>query len=262
MLWSVNDVAGYRIDASDGEVGSVVDFFFDDRTSAIRYVVVDTGSWLPGRKVLLVPDVLRHAGEGSRAFSTGLSKAQVKDSPDVATEKPVSRQQEELLHAHYGWQPYWAYGPEMAALAPYWGAAGYATPLYEARQTSETEAEAQRAAEAQLEQGDPGLRSAREVIGYYIGATDGEIGHVEDLLVDDEAWRIRYLVIDTRNWLPGRKVVVSPQWIHRVDWARETVDLDQTRDQIRNSPEYDVSAPPDRGFEERLHQHFDRPGYW
>jgi sporulation protein YlmC with PRC-barrel domain len=261
MLWSVSDVAGYRIDASDGEVGSVVDFFFDDRTSAIRYVVVDTGSWLPGRKVLLVPGALHYAGEGSRAFSTALSKAQVKDSPDVATEKPVSRQQEEMLHAHYGWQPYWAYGPEMAAFAPYWGAAGYTTPFYEARETSETEAEAQRAAEAEIGQGDPDLRSTREVIGYYIGATDGEIGHVEDLLVDDEAWRIRYLVIDTRNWLPGRKVMVSPQWIHRIDWARETVDLDQTRDQIRKSPEYDAS-PPDRAFEERLHQHFDRPGYW
>jgi sporulation protein YlmC with PRC-barrel domain len=262
MLWSVNDAVGYRVDASDGEVGSVADFFFDDRTSAIRYVVVDTGSWLPGRKVLLVPGALRHAGGGSRAFSTELSKAQVKDSPDVAAEKPVSRQQEELLHAHYGWQPYWAYGPEMAALAPYWGAAGYATPLYETRQTPETEAEAQRAAEAQLGQGDPDLRSAREVIGYYVAASDGDIGHIEDLLVDDDAWRIRYLVVDTRNWLPGRKVVVSPQWMQRIDWGRETVTLDQTRDQIRNSPEYDPAAVLDRGFEERLHRHYDRPGYW
>jgi sporulation protein YlmC with PRC-barrel domain len=262
MLWSVNDVVGHRIEAADGEVGSVADFFFDDRTSAIRYLAVDTGGWLTGRKVLLAPAAFGPVDVNSKTFTTRLTKAQVKDSPDITSDKPVSRREEEALHTHYGWEPYWAGGPEMVGLAPYWGAAGYATPFYENAQRSETEAAAQRAAEAELERGDPNLRSAREIINYYIEAADGEIGHVEDLLVDDEGWRIRYLIVDTRNWLPGRKVVVSPQWLERIDWAGETVTLGQTREQIRNSPEYDPQMTLDRGFEERLHRHYERTAYW
>lgn len=262
MLWSVNDVQGYRIDAADGEIGSVVDVLFNEKTSAVRYLVVDTGTWLPGRRVLLVPGALGHASPESKTFPTELTRRQVEDSPDLGDDEPVSRQQERALHAHYGWQPYWAVGPAAVGMAPYWGAAGLATPVYEGRQTSETEAAMQRAAEEERERGDPSLRSADEVIGYYIEARDGDIGHVEDLLVEDEAWTIRYLVIDTRNWLPGRKVLVSPQWLDRVDWASRTVSVDLPRNEIQASPEYDPSATVDRRFEESLHRHYRRPLYW
>lgn len=262
MLWSVNGVRGYRIDAADGEIGSVVDFLFDDRTSAIRYLVVDTGSWLPGRQVLLAPGAVGQVAPETKAFPTGLTRAQVKDSPDLATDQPVSRQQEQALHAHYGWQPYWAVGPEAVGLAPYWGAAGFATPVYERQEPAGGEAAARRAAEAQQEQGDPSLRSAGEVIGYYIAARDGDIGHVEDLLVEYSAWTIRYLVIDTRNWLPGRKVLVSPQWLDRIDWPSQTVGIDLSREEISSSPEYDPAVTVDRRFEEALHQHYRRPLYW
>ncbi len=112
------------------------------------------------------------------------------------------------------------------------------------------------------ERGDPHLRSTKEVEGYYIRATDGEIGHVEDFVVDDEEWAIRYVVVDTRNWLPGRKVLVSPRWISHLSWPQKEVYVDLTRDETKSAPEWDPDAPLDRQYEMRLHEHYGRPPYW
>lgn len=254
MLWNVNDVVGYGIAATDGRIGTVSDFLFDDQTSTIRYIVVDTGEWLPGRKVLLVPDAIGEADPASKTFPVALTRKQVEESPDVSTDQPVSRREEQRLHSHYGWEPYWP-GPAMGMVAPYWGAAGYG---YGAMPPPETESAAARAVEAQ---GDPHLRSASEVIGYYIEASDGDIGHVEDLLVEDASWTIRYIVVDTRNWLPGKKVVVSPQWLRWVDWGAQKIGLDLPRERIENSPEYDPRTTLDRRYEEALHRHYERPMY-
>lgn len=261
MLWNASDVVGYHIEAADGAIGGVKDLLFDDRGSVIRYVVVDTGEWLPGRKVLLAPAALGEADPARRAFPTALRRAQIEDSPSIAEDQPVSRQEEEQLHLHYGWAPYWA-APEAATLAPYWGAAGYEFPY------PMTEADAEREAMAETEpgpgepRGDPHLRSANEVIGYYIEAADGDIGHVEDLLVEDGSWMIRWIVVDTRNWLPGRKVIVSPRWLRSIDWAARKLALDLSRERIRSSPEYDPTSPLDRRLEQAIHEHYERPTYW
>lgn len=257
MLWNVNDVIGYGIEATDGRIGSVSDFLFDDATSAIRYLVVDTGGWLPGRKVLLVPEAVGEADPVGKLFPVQLTRQQVEDSPDISADQPVSRQQEIRLHGYYGWSPYWGM-PETALAAPYWGAAGYGYGAVPPARPAEAEAAA-RAAEAQ---GDPHLRSAAEVIGYYIEAEDGDIGHIEDLLVDDASWAIRYIVVDTRNWLPGRKVIISPQWLRWVDWSAQKIGVDLPRERIRNSPEYDQRTTLDRRYEEALHHHYERPVYW
>ena len=258
MLLSLYDTFGYHIRASDGDVGKVDDVLFEDDSSAVRYLVVDTGGWLSSRKVLLAPAALGPLEPASRQIPTVLTREQVQSSPDVDVAKPVSRQQEEALHRHYAWTPYWG-GATAYGLAPYWGGVPLAAERPAPAATDSVEREL---AAAQRERGDPHLRSAREVIGYYVAATDGEIGHVEDLLADPDGWVIRSLVIDTRNWLPGKKVLVAADWLKTVEWSGQRITVDLTRDQIKTSPEYDPSATIDRRFQEQLYQHYGRTPYW
>jgi hypothetical protein len=110
--------------------------------------------------------------------------------------------------------------------------------------------------------GDPDLRSTHDVSGHHVEASDGEIGHVEDFLIDDETWAIRYLIVDTKDWLPGKKVLISPKWIERVSWSEKQVVVDLTREAIRQAPEYTDSPPLTRDQEIALHRHYNRPGYW
>jgi hypothetical protein len=255
MLHSFDQLRGDAIQASDGEIGSLRDVYFDDQSTLVRYLVVDTGTWLPGKRVLLVPAVVGGVDAERGQIVTGLTRHQVEDSPPVDTEKPVSRQQELTLHTYYGWDPYWTVPPFAGSLAPYWGAAvPAATHLRpgEARVAEEVAAR-------EREQRDPHLRSAREVEGYHVAATDGEIGHVEDFFIDDQDWAIRLLGIDTRNWLPGRKVVISPGWLRGIDWPARRIEVDLTRRQIEDSPEYDPTLVPEQSYLEQLAAHYGRP---
>lgn len=255
MLRSFNHIRGYAIHASDGEIGSLQDLYFDDQSSLIRYFVVDAGTWLSAKRVLLAPPAVGGIDTEREEIVTGLTRQQVEDSPPIDTEKPVSRQQEVELHTHYGWQPYWTVPPLVGTLGPYWGDVMPATTYPAPGRASVAEEVAAR----EREHADPHLRSAREVEGYHVAATDGEIGHVEDFLIDDQDWAIHLLVINTRNWLPGRKVVISPAWLHGVDWSEERIHVDLTRQQIKDSPEYDPAMIPDQGYLERLAAHYGRP---
>ncbi|HET6520202.1 MAG TPA: PRC-barrel domain-containing protein [Geminicoccaceae bacterium] len=255
MLWSVYDTRDYQIRATDGLIGTVSDVLFEDQTSTIRYIVVDTGGWLTGRRVLIAPAAFGEPDRIGRIWPVSLTREKVKNSPEISTDQPVSRQQEAALHTYYDWAPYW--GAPMAAgmapyaygVAPYWG-------------HPERAPSARPEAPPEEPQGDPHLRSANEVIGYYIEARDGDIGHVEDLLAETASWVIRYVVVDTRNWWPGKRVLVSTQWMSRVDWAEQKVWIELTRDEIKAGPEYRGLGGVDRLYEERLHQHYGRTGYW
>lgn len=257
MQLSVNDTIGYGVRAKDGEdVGTVDDLLFDDATSMVRYLVINAGSWLSDQMVLLTPAAVGMPHPESRTTETALTKQQVKDSPPIDTDKPVSRAQEKTLHGHYGWTPYWE-SPVMAGMgASYWGA----MPILP-KDSPETIAEAEQT-QADAERGDPHLRSAREVIGYYVGAADGDIGHVDDLLVDLDDWTIRYVVIDTRNWLPGKQVLVATNWLTAVDWHEQKIAVDLERESIKSSPEYDRSMTLDRAYQQRLHEHYGRTAAW
>ena len=246
MLRSTKDLRGYAIRASNGVIGKVYGLYFDDLAWIVRYLVVDTGNWLPGRQVLLWPGVLGQPDWETQSLPVGLSKEQVEHSPHISTDEPVSRQMEVDLHTYYGWTPYWRGGLPVPGL----GAAAAAEMI------------ASSAEERDEEDSDPHLRSTREVIGYHIQARDGEIGHVEDFVVDDEAWFIRYLVIDTRNWLPGRKVLVAPAWAEQVNWVERKVYVDLGRETIKSSPEFDPSMPVNREYEARLYDFYGRPYYW
>jgi hypothetical protein len=251
VLRSMTDLKGFTIGATDGDIGQVEAFYFDDASFTVRHLVVDTGGWLGGRKVLISPRALRDIDWDGRRINAALTKAQVEKSPNIDTDQPVSRQHEIEYYRYYGYPSYWS-GPYL------WG--GYPFPVMSSDQaTLENERRWEWGTE---ESGDRHLRSSAAVIGYYIAATDGELGHVEDFLVDDATWSIRYMVVDTSNWWFGKKVLVSSEWITRVVWNESLLHVDMTREQIKNSPEYDPSGHVQRDYEMKLHDHYGRRGYW
>jgi PRC-barrel domain len=254
MLWDASAIDGYAIEASDGRLGSVSDLLFEDLGWVIRWLVVDTGNWLSGRKVLLPLSALGQPDRAVRQFPVKLTMQQVKDSPDVATDKPVSRQIEAHVYDYYGWNPYWGGSlfPMSNAMATPFAAPATATPFAAPRQLSEAEPRDPGSAGAQPNEGDPHLRSIAAVIGHHIHATDGEIGHVEDFLIDDAGWRIRYIKVDTRNWWPGERVLISPRSVREIDWADRLIHLDVNRQKVKGSPPYDPSITVDGAYEEKL----------
>jgi hypothetical protein len=236
MLRSTTNLWDFRISATDGPLGGIKDLLFDDRDWITRYLVVNSSAWLPGRRVLIVPSAVGTPDQEARELPVELTKSQVKDSPSIDEDQPVSRERESELHLYYNWTPYWP-GPGATPLAK--------TPRPPLEAAPENH-----------------LRSVREVTGYHIGAVDGDLGHVEEFIVDDETWELRYTVVDTRDWLPGRKVLVSNEWVQSVDWAQRTLRIDLTREQIKASPPYDPLAPVNRRYEERLYDFYGRPKYW
>jgi sporulation protein YlmC with PRC-barrel domain len=257
---SVNKLKGKVIHASDGELGTVDQFLFDDESWTIRYLVVETAKLL-GRKVLISPISIdrTHKADG---LTLSLTKEQIRNSPGIDTDEPVSRQHETQYFNYYGYPYYWG-GPGL------WGGTAY--PIGHPSTTGSlgypdrasghagTAATSRRQVK---EEGDPHLRSTNEVIGYYIEASDGSIGHVEDFIIDNANWAIRYMVVDTVNWWPGKKVVVAPQWITEVSWMESRVYVNLSRERIKNAPEYDPAAFMNREYEDKLYEHYGSPKYW
>jgi hypothetical protein len=264
MLRSMKDLENYAIRATDGDIGHVTDFYFDDEAWVVRYLVVDTGTWLAGRKVLISPIAIGHPNWTERILPVSITKGQVKESPDIDTEKPVSRQHELGYLAYYGYQNYWG-GAGLWGAVPYPSMMmlGYpgivSTPQPMQPQAGEAHA---RAEDARHTNEDPHLRSCKEVMSYHIHATDGEIGHVRGLLVEDETWAIRYIVVDTSNWWLGHRVLIAPQWIQKVSWSDTTVHVNRTRQAVKGAPPYDSATQLDREQEMDIYRHYGRPGYW
>jgi sporulation protein YlmC with PRC-barrel domain len=247
MARTVSDLKGLTIAATDGDIGSVQDLYFDDISWTVRYLVVDTGGWLPGRQVLISPMGTTGPGAQDR-IPVRLTRAQVEQSPSVEADEPVNRQYELRYSRYYGYPDYWA--------GPYrWGATPYADEVIPTPPDLTVES-------VPPESGDPHLRSARDVMGYYLEATDGDLGHVDDFIVDDREWAIRYMVVDTRNWWPGKKVLVSPEWIREVSWPDSRVYVDLSREGIKSAPEFDPARPLEREYEGRLYDHHRRRRYW
>ncbi len=254
MLQSVRKLESFRIGATDGEIGNLHDVLFDDEFWTVRYLVVDTGNWLPGRKVVIPPDKVSLRSHKDNVIPVDLTREKIKASPPLEAERPVSRQHQIDLYAYYGWPVYWGGGMGPAAPYPY-------VPLMGAMTGSEPAALATEEEEPRRED-DPHLRSAREVTGYHVEAIDGGIGHVEDFIVDDETWQVRYLIVDTKNWLPGRKVLIAPLWLHRFDWIAQKAYLDLDKEQIRNSPPYEEHVDLTRSREEEIYDYYGKPRYW
>ena len=241
MLRNASAIKGYAIAATDGRLGTVSDFLFDDASWLVRWLVVDTGKWLSGRKVLLPPSVLGHIDPNGDEFAVRLTMQQVKDSPDIDTERPVSRQIETNIYDFYGWSPYW--GGTGFLMGGYGGYGyGYGGGAIAPLPSPGSMRRAEDIAAAQQSDDDPHLRSVEAVTGYHIHASDGEIGYVEDFLLQDTDWSIHNLVVDTTNWWPGKKVLIAPRSIQEIDWTDNLVNLKIDREKVKNSPAYDAST--------------------
>ena len=238
MLIAASAVTGYTIQTLDGPAGHVKDLLFDDTTWKIRWLVVDTGHWLSSRRLLLHPSAITDIDHGAPSLSFALTRAQIEASPDISQDEPVSLQMQHSLYDYYGWDPLW--GPS------YFGA--------------ELERE-NRETGLFADQGDPELRSVKEINGYHIAASDDEIGHVDNMLIDDASWTIRYLIVSTHNWWPGKQVLLSPYAVTGITWTDRHVAVNVTREQVKTSPEWDPVKIIDTYYENRLHQHYRWPGY-
>ncbi len=252
MLMAGSALKGYRIEAEDGRIGTVKDVLFDDRTWRVRWLVVDAGTWLTGRMVLIHPSRVLKADYVGQTLPVTLTMAQVRDSPAIEQDRPVTKQMESSLYDYYGWDPVWGgsiFGGSTMAQA-------FASPYGAGLALRE-----QVLATARRDDGDPHLRSVDAVTGYHIHARDGLVGHVGDFLVDGENWDVRYLVVDTRNWWPGRHVLIAPVAVTDMNWSRRRIELDVSCAQVRESPPWDPADLVDRAYEERLHKHYSWPGY-
>lgn len=250
MLWKTSDLKGCAIRASDGPIGTVSDFLFDDASWLIRWMEVDTGTWLSGRKVLLPPSVLGHADAAEREFHVKLTRAEVENSPETDTDLPVSRHYESDVYRYYGWNPYWGHGAYAMGMYGY-GMGAIRSGLSQApREEAEIMADMERGDE------DPHLRSVDAVTGYHIHATDGEVGHVQDFLIEDADWSVHFLIADTRNWWPGQKVLISPRAVREIDWTERLVYVDADRKKIKDGLRYDPSLTVDQAYEKEFHSHY------
>lgn len=250
-MYSSDDLRGYGILAEDGELGSVDDFFFDDGSWTVRYLVVDTGKWLPGKHVLITPSVVGSPDTRAGMIPVSLMREQVKNSPDVDTKKPVSRVKEIEMAQYYGWPAYWDSGIMAAG------------PVLAPPPTPQAARDIQELTETSVDESKPNLRSAHDISGYAIQAADDEIGSVSELLIEDDKWKIRYLVVRTGLLFAGKKALLSPEWVERISWNDRKVFVGVSTDMIRSAPDFDKSLLPlSRDYEQQLHEHYGRKSYW
>lgn len=250
MLTNTNNLKGLMVQATDGVLGTVDQLYFEDTTWAIRYLTVKTG-WLGGREVLISPFSVTRVDWPAQRIDVALTKKQVEDSPSIDTQRPVSRQYETEYLGYYGYPNYWGgsylWGPGM-------NPAGFTNRI-----NSPEEVLAERKRQESM---DSHLRSTAGVHGYHVEAMDGEIGHIAGYFMDDESWAIRYLEIATRNWWPGKKVLMSPAWIQKVSWVESKVYVGLYRGAIQTAPAFVDSAPLTREYENGLYLHYGKPPYW
>jgi uncharacterized protein YrrD len=264
MLRSMHELEGCAIVATDGAVGHVTDCYFDDQRWVLRYLVVETGSWLASRKVLISPFAIGRPDWSGRVLPVSITKQQVRNSPDIDTDQPVSRQHELQYLRHFGYPYYWL-GTGLWGSAAYPGAmltgVGYtgsgAQYLVGQAVPAAVESDA-----SQFPEGDAHLRSGTVLLRYHIEASDGGLGQVKGLLFDEDSWAIRYLIVETSSWWHGHQVLLAPEWIRELSWPDATISVSVSRQAVKNAPVYDASAPLNRAQETSLFEHHGRAAYW
>jgi len=221
MLRSIEQLYGNRLGASDGDIGAIKDFYFDDQKWAIRYLVADTGVWLPERQVLLPPHSLGRLDQPEKILRVNLTRKQIEDSPSIDVHKPVSRQYEESYYQYFGWPTYW----QGDAL---WGTTDFPMPVVPANTPAPPP-------DPRVERGDPHLRSAQAVKGYLISVEGKHFGHVCDFMMDAQSWIIGQLVIKIGHRLSGREAVIPTKMVDRISYIDSTVFVSMTEDDIAQS---------------------------
>jgi hypothetical protein len=262
VLRNIKDIEGFAISATDGVLGHIRNFYFDDESWVVRYFVVETGAWKSNRRTLISPMAMGTPDWSAKLIPAALTQQQVKDGPDIDTDKPVSRQHEIGYLGYYGYPNYWGGGG-------LWGAGLYPDVLQAGLDRAAASNSKQRTRQLfghsraeTRRQNDRHLRSANEVMRYYVHASDGDIGHVQGILVEEKTWAIRYIIVNTSNWWLGHDVLIAPEWIDDVYWAESKLMVALTRQSVRDAPEYDSKVPITREHEKILHAHYGHSGYW
>jgi uncharacterized protein YrrD len=228
MLHNLKQIRGHKLAASDGAIGHVQDFYFDDKTWAIRYLAADTGTWLAGRQILLSPHAFGRLDNDGKILSINLTRKQIENSPSIDSHRPVSRQYEENYYNYYGWPHYWdgagVWGPRdfptfTPSLLPY-DFRSYEYPRWD----------------------DVHLRSTNAVTGYAIQATDGTIGTVSGFLVDQKKWVIRELAVETGHWYSGKEILITPAMIERISYGESKVFVNLTKADLERTEEKHLAA--------------------
>jgi len=245
MVRRASELFGYTVRATDGEVGQLDDLYLDEKSWGVQFLAVETGPWLLGRRVLVRPPEAEQPLTEERVIPVAASVEDVKGSPPVDLAKPVSEQERAQLLEYWGWPSGLAESPVVQRLP--------VDEAHVARQQHRADRERVRS----------GLRSVREMIGYGIRARDDvEFGRVEDFCLTTEDWVIRYLMIDTRAWRAGRRVLVAPSWLEEVNWREQVLVVGLTEQQIESSPAFDPAKPITREYESGLYRHYSQQGYW
>ena len=245
MLTSAKELSKFKLNGKDKPVGGIKEFYFDDKFWTVRYLIASTGKWLNKRQVLISPYFLGNVDHKLEFINVNLTKDEIENSPSIESDRPVSRQFEESYYSYYGAPVYWG-GPSVWGPVP----------------TITRDRDLWRDIKPQKNSWDPHLRSSKDVTGHSIQASDDKIGHVEDFIIDEDSWTIRYLVIDTKDFLPGKKVLISPEWIERISEEDSKVFVNVTSESIENAPEFEFDEGVTREYETRLYDHYKRQGYW
>lgn len=254
MLIAAQYILGTQVEGQDGRLGLIHDLLFDDNSWAVRYVVINTRTWLPGRKVLLAPLEIKQTDWPGHQIKIDKTRTQIEQSPPLSEHEPVSRQRESDLADYFDWPRLWGGADPL----------GPDTPMGVGADPSSPENEASPTTLAKEPDGDPHLRSCKHILRYELTAEDGQIGDIEDLIVDDREWQIRYLVarVDSVKWITRAHFLIAPDWIRELDWKTRHLSVDLTRDQIESCPEFEPTEPINRRLEERLYDYYGRPRYW
>jgi hypothetical protein len=253
MLRSVDEIIGYQLHADNQSFGNCGDILFDDQWWTIRHIIANTGIWLIGKKILVSPIMIDKPDWSTRSLFLNISKEALENCPAPSTDEPVSREHEKKIYRYFGYPYYWT-GSGLWGTAAYPAAVGTVPPETVSRQDEdldEPESETPR---------ENHLRSFKEVKGYFIKASDGDIGHVEDFIFDDDTWALRYVVVDTRNWLPGgKKVLLSLDWVKSINWLKSLLEMDLSTRAIKDGPEFDPRKPVNLETETRIYDYYGRP---
>ena len=249
MLRDAEELIGYSVQARDGSIGAVYDFYLDDEAWTVRALVIETGQWLPEKRVLLSPEVFAGRPDWrAKAFPVSLTLEQIRNAPEAEADRPVP------------WpRPAGIGQPELWPLS--WSGVSFnvAASAVMAREIAkEPGVRRLRSEPAQ----DPRVRSMRALMGYGLRAADEAVGRLEDFILDDQAWVVRYLVAGLSRFPAAKKVLIAPDWVREVDGTRSEVRTAHRASEIRDSPPYDPSAPVNRAYEERLYDYYGRPKYW
>ena len=256
MLHSADDLKACQIQSIDGDLGEINDLYFDDEAWVIRYLVVTTNNWFFKREALVSPIALDTPDWVNKTMQVNLSQKQVDHSPDISVHKPVSRQQEYKYFCYYGYPLYWG-GSGL------WGEGLYPGGLMlENENINEQPNAAQAKAYAESQNNDPHLRSWDKIKGYLVNGSDGEIGHIQDLLIDEQTFAVRYIVVRANYWWIGHDFLVAPQWFNDMKWSDSSVKVNHTREEVKGAPIYDSLVKIDRDSEIAMHKHYERQGYW